>query len=271
MGDRLAGKVAIITGASKGIGAADARLFAAEGAQLVLTDVDVGAGEALAAELGPDTLFVRHDVRFETEWQKVIALAEERFGKVDILVNNAGVANPGTPESFREEDYRFNLAVNVDGVVFGCKHAIAAMRRAGGGSIVNMSSISAARGEPNMAIYSATKGAVDAYSRTVAVYCAQLGLPIRCNSVLPNGISTPMIDSLPEKYAQVGADTLLKGVPSAANLRGEPQDVAYLVLYLASDESRWVSGQSILIDNSAGATKGYVPPAVVPGTAATTD
>lgn len=259
MSGRLAGKIAIITGASKGLGAADARLFVAEDATVVLSDIDAGAGAALAEELGDKALFVRHDVRHEQEWIDLIAMTEDRFGRLDIIVNNAGVAEPGTPEFLEEADYRFVMAVSVDGVVFGCKHAIPAMRRAGGGSIINLASIAAARGEPNQAAYSAAKGAVDAYTRTVAVYCAQTGLPIRCNAILPNGIVTPMVEALPGRVVERGV-RLVTDVPSQANERGRPDDVAHLVVYLASDESRWVSGQSILVDNSAAAAKGYVPP-----------
>ena len=259
MSGRLAGKVALISGAAKGIGAADARLFIAEGASVVMTDMDADAGEALAASLGDRAAFIRHDVRSEDEWRAAVALAEERFGRLDILVNNAGVSRPGTPENFRDDDYRLNMAVNVDGVIFGCRQALAAMKRAGGGSIINVASIAAARGEPNMAVYSATKGAVDAYTRTVAAYCAQTGLPIRCNAILPNGIKTPMIDGLPAGFAAVG-DGFVEGVAAAGNERGVPEDIAWLAVYLASDESRWVSGQSIVVDNGASAMKGYVPP-----------
>jgi 3(or 17)beta-hydroxysteroid dehydrogenase len=260
MAGRLAGKVAIITGGAKGLGEADARMFAREGATVVVTDVDVAAGEAVAREIGGDALFLRHDVRSEAEWEKLIAEVETRFGRLDILVNNAGVVEPASPEGVQEADYRFIMAVSVDGVVFGCKHAIPAMRRAGGGSIINMSSIAAAQGESNVAAYCAAKGAVDAYSRCVAVYCAQLGLAVRCNAVLPNGIDTPMVRSMPGKLAGAGSDAaLLPAVPAGNNDRGEPEDIASLLLFLASDESRWISGQSFIVDNTASITKGIVP------------
>lgn len=263
MTDRLQGKVAIVTGAAKGLGAADARLFAREGAIVVLTDVDP-AGQVLADEIGGDALFVRHDVRSEVEWIALIAEVERRFGRLDILVNNAGIAELGTPEGIDEADYRLVLAVSLDGVVFGCKHAIPAMRRAGGGAIVNMASIAAVQGEPNVAAYSAAKGAIDAYSRSVAVYCAQQGLAIRCNTILPNGIVTPMVAAMPGKAIKAGsAAGLIGNVPGGGNERGEPEDIAYLAVYLASDESRWVSGQSIVVDNTASITKGNVPPQIV--------
>jgi 3(or 17)beta-hydroxysteroid dehydrogenase len=264
MAGRLTGKVALITGGAKGLGEADARLFAAEGATVVVTDVDVEAGEAVARSIGGNALFLRQDVRSEAEWESVIAEVERRCGRLDILVNNAGVVEPASPEGVREADYRFIMAVSVDGVVFGCKHAIPAMRRAGGGSIINMSSIAAAQGEPNVAAYCAAKGAVDAYSRCVAVYCGQQGLAIRCNAVLPNGMDTPMVRSMPGKLGAAGdAAALLPAVPGGGNERGEAEDIAALLLYLASDESRWVSGQSFIVDNAASVTKGVVPPRAV--------
>lgn len=262
MTGRLAGKVAIVTGAAKGLGAAIAESFAREGAQVVLTDVDTG-GAATAAAIGDRASFVAHDVRDESAWEMLVTDVERRFGKLDILVNNAGVVELDTPESISEASYRFVMSVSLDGTVWGCKHAIPAMRRAGGGAIVNMSSIAAAQGEPNNASYTAAKGAIDAYTRMVAVYCGQTGLPIRCNAVLPNGMNTPMVASVPEKKRAAGPDAgLLDSVPGGGNLRGEAQDVGDLVLFLASDASRWINGQSILIDNGASVTKGAIPPRI---------
>lgn len=257
---RLEGKSAIVTGAAKGLGAATARLFAAEGANILICDVDEAQGEATASKIGNSAAFAHLDVRSEAEWAEVVATAERKFGKLDVLVNNAGIVELGTPESVTEADYRRIMAISVDGVVFGCKHAIPAMRRAGGGSIVNMASIAACQGEPNVAAYCAAKGAVDAYSRAVAVYCAQQRLGIRCNSVLPAGMETPMVRDMPGKFAAAADHTLITGMPYAANERGTPDDVAQLLLYLSADESRWVSGQSIVVDNSSAVTRGFVPP-----------
>ena len=260
MSGRLAGKVALITGAAKGLGEADARLFAREGARVILSDVDAAAGEAVARSIGDQAYFVRHDVCAEEQWAALISDIERSHGALDILVNNAGIVELGSPEGIDMADYRRIMAVSVDGVVLGCKYAIPAMRRARGGSIINMSSIAAAQGEPNVAAYSAAKGAVDAYSRCVAVYCAQNGLAIRCNSVLPNGIDTPMVRSMPGKRVHAASDVhLLTEVPGAQNERGVPEDIASLLLYLASDESRWINGQSFLVDNGASVTKGVIP------------
>ncbi len=258
--DRLKGKVAIVTGAAKGLGAADARLFAAEGAQVVIADVDVAGGEAVAAGIGDAATFMRLDVRDESAWQALIAEVVARHGRLDILVNNAGVVEVGTPETVTEKDYRFIMAVSVDGTVWGCKHAIPAMAASGGGSIVNMASIASVQGEPYVAAYCAAKGAVESYSRAVAVHCAQHQLNIRCNSVHPAGIDTPMVQSMPGKVAASGVRPAEAGggVPTP-NALGTPDDIAHLVTYLASDESRFVSGQKFVVDNTISITAGLVP------------
>lgn len=254
--DRLKGRIALITGAAKGLGEADARLFAAEGAEVILTDVDRPNGERVAASIGARARFYPQDVRDEAGWEALIGEIMARYGRLDVLVNNAGVVEMGTPETVREQDYRFIMAVSVDGTVFGCKHAIPAMRKSGGGSIINMASLASIQGEHTVAAYCAAKGAVEAYTRAVAVHCAQNQLNIRCNSVHPSAIDTPMVRSVPEKLA---AENLSLGNGSTASPVGEPKDVASLVLYLASDESRFVSGQRFIIDNTMSVTTGFVP------------
>ncbi len=257
---RLAGKVAIVTGGSKGLGAADAQLFVAEGATVVIADVDVGMGEALAAELGSAATFMRLDVRNEAEWQVLVAAVVEKHGRLDVLVNNAGVVEMHSPETIEEADLRFVMAVSVDGTVWGCKYAIPAMKASGGGSIVNMASIASVQGEPYVAAYCAAKGAVEAYTRAVAVHCAQGRYNIRCNSVHPSGIDTPMVRSVPGKMAASNLPTLVEQASGAGlNPLGEPVDIANLVLFLASDESRFISGQAMVVDNTASITEGIVP------------
>lgn len=257
---RLDGKVAIVTGAAKGLGEADARLLAREGATVIVADVDVAGGERVAAAIGGG--FARLDVRHEAEWQALIARVEAEHGALHVLVNNAGVVEVGTPESLTEPDYRFIMAVSVDGTVWGCKHAIPAMRRAGGGSIINMASIASVCGEPYVAAYCAAKGAVEAYSRAVAVYCAQSKLPIRCNSIHPAGIDTPMVQSMSGKIEASGMGQLSdEGNAAGLNRLGSPEDIGWLVVYLASDESRFISGQKFVVDNTASVTQGAVPAA----------
>lgn len=254
---RLQGKIALITGAAKGLGAADARLFADEGATVILADVDDDCGRRLAEEIGGQASYERLDVRDEAAWEVLVDNIVARHGRLDILVNNAGVVELGTPESITADDYRFIMAVSVDGVVFGTKQTIRVMRVSGGGAIVNMASVAAIQGEANVAAYCAAKGAVDAYTRATAVYCSQNGLGIRANSVLPGGIDTPMVRALPTKRADAQADPYLQKPQAAAvNRLGNAVEVAHLVLFLASDESSFINGQSHVIDDSASVTLG---------------
>lgn len=258
--DRLKSKVAIVTGAAKGLGEADARMFAAEGAIVWLTDVDVENGERVAREIGDLARFRRQDVRDEAAWKVLIDEVEAHDGGLDILVNNAGVVEMQSPETITEKDYRFVMGVSLDGTVWGIKHAIPAMKRRGGGSIVNMASIASIQGEYYVAAYCAAKGAIEAYSRATAVYCAQAGYKIRCNSVHPAGIDTPMVRSVPDKVAAANLKPLNEqGSSAGISPLGRPDDIANLVLFLASDESRFISGQAHIIDNTASVTAGIVP------------
>jgi 3(or 17)beta-hydroxysteroid dehydrogenase len=254
---RLAGKIAIITGAAKGLGEADARMFAREGATVILTDVDRENGARVAAEIGDKAEFHFHDVRHEAEWIALIDDVVARHGRLDVLVNNAGVVQAGTIETQTEEDYRFVMAVSVDGSFFGCKHAVLAMKGTGGGSIINMASLASVQGVPAVAAYSAAKGAVESLTRSIAVHCAKSKYNIRCNSVHPATILTPMVINI------------MKGVPSSAppadappveqDKIGEPDDVAHTVLFLASDESKFINGAAIRVDNAKSMVEGVVP------------
>lgn len=256
---RLEGKVAIITGAAKGLGEADARLFAAEGARVILTDVDEGNGTRVAGSIGERATFLRQDVRKEKGWQDIIKKVMTEFGRLDVLVNNAGVVEAGTIETTSEADYRFVMSVSADGTFFGCKHAIPAMRKSGGGSIINMASIDSIQGESLVAAYCAAKGAVEALTRAVAVHCAQGKMNIRCNSVHPSGIDTSMVREFGSKIAAARLAPPQGTSPHRVSPLGTPNDIAYAVLYLASDESRFVNGQRIVIDNTMSVTAGYVP------------
>jgi 3(or 17)beta-hydroxysteroid dehydrogenase len=256
---RVGGKVAIVTGAAKGLGEADARLLAAEGARVILTDVDEAGGARVAAEIGAAVRFVRQDVRDEAAWQALIADVMAREGRLDILVNNAGVVEAGNIENTTAEDWRFIMAVSADGTFFGCKHAIAAMKRSGGGSIINMASVASLQGHPSVTAYCAAKGAVEALTRAVAVHCAQAGLAIRCNSIHPAGMDTPMVRSMGSKLAEAGMLPPADAPPAPSTRLGTAEDIAQAVLYLASDESRFVNGQKLVVDNSLTVTPGIVP------------
>lgn len=254
---RLEGKIAIITGASKGLGEADARLFRKEGATVVMTDVDEAAGQAVAKEIGAD--FIKQDVRSEDGWIKLIDDVVKKHGGLHILVNNAGVVEVGTIETQTYADYKFIMDVSADGTFLGCKYAVPAMKASGGGSIINMASIASVQGEPYVAAYCAAKGAVEALSRSVAVHCAKSGYNIRCNSIHPSGIITPMVISMGEKVAKSGIGSLEeRGEGAGTSALGEPNDIAHTVVFLASDESKFINGAQIRVDNAMSVVAGQV-------------
>jgi 3(or 17)beta-hydroxysteroid dehydrogenase len=239
---RVTGKVAIVTGAASGLGAADARLLAREGASVVLTDVNEAAGRDVSATI-PGSMFLAQDVRSEDRWRAVIAATVERFGRLDVLVNNAGLVKFANVEAVSLEEFRLQLGVMAEGTFLGCKHAIPAMAKGGGGSIVNMASIAAIKGLSSVFAYGAAKAAICAMTRSAAVHCLEQGNGVRCNVLLPGAHDTPMTASalalLPSDYP--GLDQVKKG-------QGKPEDVANLVLFLASEESVRITGASIVID-----------------------
>jgi 3(or 17)beta-hydroxysteroid dehydrogenase len=258
---RVSGKVAIVTGGASGIGAATVKLLASEGAAVVAADVNRELGEALVKEIGERAVFARHDVSDEASWQRLIRDTEQRFGKLDVLVNNAGIIAVANVEETTLETWRRIQAVNSDGVFLGCKHAIPAMRRAGGGSIVNVSSLAALRGTPIYAAYSASKGAVRSLTKTVALHCRQQGDAIRCNSVHPGGVETPLMRSAVREGT--GVDVAADPEAAAALRRSldlmQPDEIAYMILYLASDESRYVNGEELAIDGGLSASYELTP------------
>ncbi|MEJ6594391.1 SDR family oxidoreductase [Parasphingorhabdus sp.] len=255
---RLQGKVAIITGAAKGLGEADARMFAREGAIVILTDMDADNGERVAEEIGGSAEFHLQDVRDEQGWEDLIADVVSRHGKLDILVNNAGVVEPGTIETQTAEEYRFVMAVSADGAFYGCKYAVPAMKISGGGAIINMCSIASIVGEPIVVAYAMAKGAIESLTRSVAVHCASNQYNIRCNSVHPAGILTPMVIGIGPKV--VGRDDLRPASEGPApSALGEPDDIANTVLFLASEESKFINGAAIRVDNAKSVMEGVVP------------
>ncbi|MDX2236343.1 MAG: SDR family oxidoreductase [Hyphomonadaceae bacterium] len=246
--DRVKGKIALVTGAAKGLGEATARLLAREGARVVLTDVDVENGVRVAQEIGAAARFVRHDVSDEAAWRAVMMSVEEAEGGLDVLVNNAGVVEIGSIETTKTEDWRRVLAVSADGCFFGCKSAMALLKKSRAASIVNLASVTSLRGYGDFLAYSSAKGAVEALTRSVAVYCSQRQLPIRCNSVHPGSMDTPMVAAMAPKLIAAGVLPPSDTPQMPPTLLGEPDDIANTILFLASDESKFISGQRIVVD-----------------------
>ena len=242
---RLEGKVALITGAARGQGAAEARLFAQEGAKVILADVSDPEGIAVAAEIaeaGGDAIYVHLDVTDESEWDAAVQSAVTSFGKLDILVNNAGIWRRGHVMETSSEQWDDIMDVNAKGVFLGTKAAIPEMRKAGGGSIVNISSTAGLVGSKTSSAYSASKGAVRIFSKSTAIQYASEG--IRANSIHPGPIDTDMGDQVwPDSTSREASISR-----TALSRIGTAQDIAYGALYLASDESSFVTGSELVID-----------------------
>jgi NAD(P)-dependent dehydrogenase (short-subunit alcohol dehydrogenase family) len=249
---RLDGKIALVTGAGRGIGAAIAEAFAAEGARVWVTDLDAGAAESVAAQLGDPARPLPLDVRRPNDWRSAEQVILAHDGRLDVLVNNAGITGlehgaEHDVETVTLDDWRAVLATNLEGVVLGCQMAIRTMQP-GGGSIVNIASRSGHVGIPAAAAYAASKAAVLNHTRSVALYCAEQDLNIRCNSVSPAAILTPMWEPMlgdgPDRAARMAAfvaDTPLRRF-------GDPAEVAALAVMLASDEARYMTGADLALD-----------------------
>ena len=254
MSGRVAGKAALITGAAGGLGQAMAWMLAREGAKVAVTDMNLDGARALAAAINadhPGTAFAfAHDVTDEAQWISVVDQAVAAMGGLSILINNAGIGGELTwVEQDTLENWRRVQAVNVESIMLGCKHAMPHLRASGAASIVNISSVAGLAAAPGMGAYNATKAAVWMYTKTIALEAARAGWNVRCNSVHPVFIKTPILDPF---VAMAGGDEatahekLARGIP--LKRIGEPDDVAYCALYLASDESKFVTGAEFKID-----------------------
>lgn len=254
---RMAGKMALITGAAQGLGAAISHMLAKEGAKVALTDInEAGAAEvaaAIDAEFGAGTAFsYGQDVTDEARWQAVLKSAHDDMGGLNVLVNNAGIGTMGSVEDEPYEAFRKVQAVDVDSIFLGCKYAIPLMRDHGMGSIINISSIAGIIASHNYVSYNAAKAAVRHMSKSIALHLARTGGQIRCNSVHPTFINTPILDGVKQMFGEEeGLAKLARQVPLGRV--GEPEDIAYAVLYLASDESKFVTGAELKVDGGISA------------------
>jgi len=243
---QLEGKVALITGGGSGIGAATARLFAAQGARPVIADIDAPAGRAVAASV-PQGEFLALDVTREPDWEDGLASIAERHGRLDILVNNAGILPALVPlEETSLEEWRRLTAVNLDGVFLGVKHGIRAMKQAGG-VIVNVASVIGMVGAPIVGAYGAAKGGVRALTRTAAIECAHFKYPIRVNAICPGYIDTEMLGSLAGGLGGERARRNFAGLTPAGRL-GLPEEIAAGILFLASDAGAYMTGSELVMD-----------------------
>jgi len=252
--NRLQGKIALISGAASGIGAGIARAFVSEGAQVLVTDIDDARGRELSASLGGPSRYHHLDVRQEQDWSAVTNHILETHGKLDVVVNNAGITGfegalvAHDPEHASLTDWHAVLATNLDGTFLGCKHALRAMRQQQSGSIINISSRSGLVGIPGAAAYAASKAAIRNHTKTVALYAAEQGWKIRCNSIHPAAILTPMWDPMLGKGAERESRMQAMIKDSPLKRFGSVEEVAALAVLLASDEATYITGTELNID-----------------------
>jgi NAD(P)-dependent dehydrogenase (short-subunit alcohol dehydrogenase family) len=248
MAGRLESKAAFITGGASGLGRAMAQAFAAEGARVAIADIDRGGGEAVARGIGARAIFLDHDVTDEEQWIANLAAAAGAFGRLDTLVNNAGIGTRGTVESTSLEEWRRIHAVNLDGPFLGCKHAIPLIAKAGGGAILNISSVAGLIGARDSAAYCSSKGGLRLLTKSVAMHCAHRKNGVRCNSIHPVYTDTPMVGQIlsesrqPEKMLDA-----LKAMIPLGRL-GTPEELAAMAVYLVSDEAAFVTGAEFVFD-----------------------
>ena len=252
--NRVAGKIALVTGAASGLGEASARLLAREGASVILTDMNDTVGERVLRDIqaeGGNGIYIHLDVANEDDWRAAMALVRQRFGQLNVAVNCAGTNIARSfPTDTTLEDWRRLMSINLDGVFLGTKHALAAMRDSNpvNGSIINISSVMGLVGLPDIAAYNASKGGVRLYSKSVALSCAEQRLNVRVNTVHPGFIDTPLLRTAMARFDDAEQARKSYDALQPVGHLGQPQDIAYGVLYLASDESRFMTGAELVID-----------------------
>jgi 3alpha(or 20beta)-hydroxysteroid dehydrogenase len=252
---RLEGKVALITGSARGQGAAEARRFAEEGARVIVSDVLEEEGRAVAESLSGSGIFCRHDVRSEESWDEVVAAGRAAFGKIDVLLNNAGILHFASLMDTSLEKYMQIVETNQVGCFIGMKAVVPEMKAAGGGSIVNVSSVAGMHGTPHIIAYTASKFAVRGMTKVAAIELGRFG--IRVNSIHPGGIATPMVGVDPDDPREREAGGMFDHLPIGRI--GSPEEVANLVLFLASDESSYCTGSEFIADGGLLAGVGATP------------
>ena len=248
---RISGKTALVTGASSGIGQAIAVLLAKEGAEVIVADINDAAGGEVVEEInsgGGKAFFQMLDVTNEADWSRAFAAVIERCGRLDVLVNNAGVTERGNTEDITLSDWKAVIDVNLNGVFLGTQAAIEAMKGAGGGAVINISSIEGMIGDADLSAYTASKGGVRSYTKSSALLCAREGYNIRINAINPGVIRTALLDAHLANFEDPEPEYLRLASKHPIGFLGSPDDVAYGVLYLASDESRFVTGAELVID-----------------------
>ena len=240
--------VVLVTGAASGLGLADVRMLVAQGARVIMSDIDQERGAALAQEFGAD--FLHQDVADEQRWGEIMNDIQARFGRLDGLVNNAGIAPIADIENTTTATWRTTMAIHLDATFFGCQAAIRLMKESGGGSIVNMSSTAALVGIPDYLAYSAAKGGIRSMTKAIAIHCRRQRYGIRCNSVHPGSINTPMVQHALRELMDVD----LNAAEDPERMRrklgiGEPDDVAGMVTFLLGDQSKHITGAEMVVDN----------------------
>lgn len=247
---RLDGKIALVTGGASGLGRAIVERYRAEGATTVIADIDIGLGKALAEELGPQASFLSLDVTLEEDWSAVMGAIAERHGRLDILVNNAGITTVGTIESLSLADFRTMLDIDLVGVFLGCKHVVGLMKTHGG-SVINMASMCGIRADAGLVGYNAAKAGVTMLTKSVALHYAREKYGMRCNSIHPGAIHTPILDKVMAQVEDPKAlyDGWVSGHPIGR--LGRPEEIAAIAVYLGTDEAAFATGGEFVIDGGS--------------------
>ena len=249
---RVKGKIALITGGASGIGKASAILLAEEGAQIIVSDINVNSANETANQIGNSAIAYEHDVTKEESWENVLNKIKDQFGFLNILVNCAGIAMIGNIEETSLEDWKKIHSVDLDSIFLGCKKALPIMIDNGPGSIINLSSISGIIAGHNLAAYNSAKAGVRHLTKSIALHCAKKNYGIRCNSIHPAFINTKMLDDiLPKGNREESLERLSRQVPIGKV--GEVEDVAWAIVYLASEESKFMTGAEIVLDGGLSA------------------